>query len=139
LFEGPGRFWNTLFVGIVSTGLSALPVLLERLVPLTTALGNLFAPLAGVLLFHYVFVERMKIDVPALFDPKGVYHYWHGVNVTAIVWCCVGGGFYYLLPIAAVPAVITPVVTGAGYLLTVRLLDRRPAESFSLQASSLGE
>src|SRR5271169_3846500 len=59
LLEGPGRFWNTLFVGIVSTFLSAFPVLLDRLVPLTTALGNLFAPLAGVLLFHYLFVARM--------------------------------------------------------------------------------
>ena len=99
LFEGPGRFWNTLFVGIVSTVLSALPVLLDRLVPLTTALGNLFAPLAGVLLFHYLFVAHMRIDVPALFDPKGIYHYWHGVNVTAVVWCFVGGGIYYLLPV----------------------------------------
>jgi NCS1 family nucleobase:cation symporter-1 len=113
LFEGPGRFWNTLFVGIVSTFLSAFPVLLDRLVPLTTALGNLFAPLAGVLLFHYLFVAHMRIDVPALFDPKGIYHYWHGVNVTAVVWCFVGGGVYYV-----------PLITGAGYLLTMRVLER---------------
>jgi NCS1 nucleoside transporter family len=142
LFEGPGRFWNTLFVGVVSTGLSALPVLLERLVPLTTALGNLFAPLAGVLLFHYLFVEHMRIDVPALFDPKGIYHYWHGVNVTAIVWCFLGGGIYYLLPIVALPAVIVPLITGSGYLLTVRLLERLQPDSskdFSLQASSPSE
>jgi len=142
LFEGPGRFWNTLFVGVVSTGLSALPVLLERLVPLTTALGNLFAPLAGVLLFHYLFVEHMRIDVPALFDPKGIYHYWHGVNVTAIAWCFLGGGIYYLLPIAALPAVIVPLITGRGYLLTMRLLERLQPDSskdFSLQASSPSE
>jgi len=142
LFEGPGRFWNTLFVGVVSTGLSALPVLLERLVPLTTALGNLFAPLAGVLLFHYLFVEHMRIDVPALFDPKGIYHYWHGVNVTAIAWCFLGGGIYYLLPIAALPAVIVPLITGSGYLLTMRLLERLQPDSskdFSLQASSPSE
>jgi cytosine/uracil/thiamine/allantoin permease len=119
-----------------------LPVLLERLVPLTTALGNLFAPLAGVLLFHYLFVEHMRIDVPALFDPKGIYHYWHGVNVTAIVWCFLGGGIYYLLPIVALPAVIVPLITGSGYLLTVRLLERLQPDSskdFSLQASSPSE
>jgi NCS1 nucleoside transporter family len=142
LFEGPGRFWNTLFVGVISTGLSALPVLLERLVPLTTALGNLFAPLAGVLLFHYLFVEHMRIDVPALFDPRGIYHYWHGVNVTAIAWCFLGGGIYYLLPIAALPAVIVPLITGSGYLLTMRLLERLQPDSskdFSLQASSPSE
>ncbi len=126
--RGPGRFWNTLFVGVVSTVLSAFPVLLDRLVPLTTALGNLFAPLAGVLLFHYLFVARMRIDVPALFDPKGIYHYWHGVNVTAVVWCFLGGGVYYLLPIAALPAVIVPLITGTGYLLTMRVLERLQPE-----------
>ncbi len=49
LWEGPGRFWNTLIVGLVSTGLAALPVLLERLVPLTTALGKLVCPGGGCL------------------------------------------------------------------------------------------
>ncbi len=129
LFEGPGRFWNTLIVGIVSTGLAAFPFLLTHLVPLTTALGNLFAPLAGVLIFHYLFVERMRVNVPALFDPEGVYHYWHGVNLAAVVWCFVGGGIYYLLPIAALPALLMPLVTGSGYLLTVRLLQRRQPQT----------
>jgi nucleobase:cation symporter-1, NCS1 family len=124
LLEGPGRFWNTLFVGVVSTALSAFPVLLDRLVPLTTALGNLFAPLAGVLLSHYLFVAHMRIDVPALFDPKGIYHYWHGVNVTAIVWCFLGSGIYYLLPTQALPAVLAPILTGAGYLATWHLQER---------------
>jgi len=124
LFEGPGRFWNTFFVGIAATIFSAFPVLLDRLVPLTTALGNLFAPLAGVLLSHYLFVAHMRIDVPALFDAKGIYQYWHGVNVTAVVWCFLGGGIYYLLPVGALPAVIVPVITGAGYLLTMRWQER---------------
>jgi cytosine/uracil/thiamine/allantoin permease len=66
----------------------------------------------------------MRIDVPALFDPKGIYRYWHGVNVTAIVWCFVGGGVYYLLPVAALPAVIVPLITGTGYLITMRVLER---------------
>jgi nucleobase:cation symporter-1, NCS1 family len=123
LFEGPGRFWNTLFVGVVSTILAAFPVLVDRLLPLTTALGNLFAPLAGVLLFHYLFVARMRIHVPSLFDPEGMYAYWHGVNVTAVVWCFLGGGIYYLLPVGALPAVIVPLITGGGYWLTMRLKD----------------
>ena len=131
MFEGPGRFWNTLLVGVVSTGLSALPVLLDRLVPLTTALGNLFAPVAGVLLSHYLFVERMRIDVAALFDPKGIYRYWHGVNVIAVLWCLLGGGVYYLLPTAALPAIVVPLITGAGYLLTVRLHGDRSEASES--------
>src|SRR5271154_6159278 len=145
LFEGPGRFWNTLFVGITATFLSAFPMLLDRLIPLTTALGNLFAPLAGVLLSHYLFVAHMQIDVPALFDAKGIYHYWHGVNVTAVVWCFLGGGIYYLLPVGALPAVIVPLITGTGYLLTMRVLDRVHPDStegsrdYELQTSSPGE
>jgi NCS1 family nucleobase:cation symporter-1 len=138
LFEGPGRFWNTLFVGIVSTLLSAFPVLLDRLVPLTTALGNLFAPLAGVLLFHYLFVARMRIDLPALFDELGIYRYWHGVNVTAMVWCFLGGGIYYLLPVGALPAVIVPLITGAGYLLTMQWKTGAHAE-YEPEASSSGK
>jgi NCS1 family nucleobase:cation symporter-1 len=111
-------------VGVISTILSAFPMLLDRLIPLTTALGNLFAPLAGVLLSHYLFVAHMRIDVPALFDAKGIYHYWHGVNVTAVVWSFLGGGIYYLLPVGALPAVIVPLITGAGYLLTMRWQER---------------
>ena len=82
-----------------------------------------------MLLFHYLFVAHMRIDVPALFDPKGIYHYWHGVNVTAVVWCFVGGGVYYLLPIGALPAVIVPLITGTGYLLTMRVLERMQPDS----------
>jgi len=122
--EGLGRFWNTLLVGIVSTALAGFPVLLTRMVPFTTALGNLFAPLAGVLIFHYVFVEGMRVDVPALFDANGRYRYWHGINRAAIVWCILGCAFYYVLPVSALPPVLTPLVTGAGYLATIRLTER---------------
>jgi NCS1 nucleoside transporter family len=127
--EGLGRFWNTLLVGIISTALAGFPVLLTRLVPFTTALGNLFAPLAGVLIFHYVFVERMRVDVAALFDSNGRYSYWHGINRVAIVWCVLGVGFYYMLPVSALPPVLTPLVTGAGYLATIKLAERSRSSS----------
>jgi len=122
MLERFGRFRNTLLVGIVSTALAGFPVLLTRLVPFTTALGNLFAPLAGVLIAHYVFVERMRVDVAALFDPNGRYRYWHGINRVALLWCLLGSGFYYLLPVSDLPPVVTPIATGAGYLATVKLL-----------------
>ena len=128
--ERPGRFWNTLAVGVVSVALSAFPSLLTRLLPFTTFLGNLFAPLAGVLLFHYLFVARMHIDLPALFDPDGIYRYFHGVNVVAIAWCVLGYGFYSVLPTSALPAVLTPVVTGLGYLLTMHFLPLQLRETF---------
>lgn len=121
VFERLGRFWNTLLVGIVSTVLAGFPVLLTRLVPFTTMLGNLFAPLAGVLIAHYVFIERMQVDVAALYDPAGRYSYWHGVNRSAMVWCVLGFGFYYVLPVSALPPLLTSLFTGGGYLLTERL------------------
>jgi nucleobase:cation symporter-1, NCS1 family len=136
LLEGPGRFWNTLGVGVISTALSAFPILLDRLVPLTTALGNLFAPVAGVLLSHYLFVARMRIDVPSLFNPKGIYRYWHGVNITAIAWCFLGGGIYYLLPITLLPPVSVPLITGAGYLFTWRMQERFTDQEYPLQQAA---
>jgi len=140
LFEGPGRFWNTLFVGVVSTGLSALPVLIDRLLPFTTAMGYLFAPLAGVLLFHYLFIEKMRVNVAALFDPHGIYHYWHGVNVTGVAWCFLGGGLYYIMPVAALPAMVVPLATGAGYLATVRILERlQPSAASSFTRNGVVE
>jgi purine-cytosine permease-like protein len=123
--ERPGRFWNTLAVGIVSVALSAFPLLLTRLLPFTTLLGNLFAPVAGVLLFHYLFIARMHIDVPGLFDPHGIYRYFHGVNLAAIAWCVLGYAFYSVLPVTALPAVTTPIVTGLGYLITMQLTGTR--------------
>ena len=77
-----------------------------------------------------------------LFRSKGIYHYWHGVNVTAVVWCFLGGGVYYLLPAGALPAVIVPLITGAGYLLSMRLLTRlqpdlaKGPRDYELHASS---
>jgi hypothetical protein len=98
--------------------------MLTYMVPLTTALGNLFAPLSGVLAFHYLFIQKMRVDVPALFNAQGIYHYWHGVNLVAVAWCFLGSPLYYRLPIAALPALLTPPLTGCAYLLTVLLIEK---------------
>jgi nucleobase:cation symporter-1, NCS1 family len=85
--------------------------------------GNVFAPVAGVLVFDYLFVRRMRIDVAALYDAKGPYRYWEGFNLTAIAWT--GIGFLictFVIPAAWIPALLTSLVTGAGYALTVWLL-----------------
>jgi cytosine/uracil/thiamine/allantoin permease len=36
-----------------------------------------------VLVFGYVFVRRMQIDVIALYEPKGRYRYWVGFTQLA--------------------------------------------------------
>lgn len=43
------------------------------------------APISGVLVADYWLVKNFKVDVPALYDPKGRYHYWHGINWRALV------------------------------------------------------
>ncbi|KAL6242011.1 hypothetical protein RBB50_010922 [Rhinocladiella similis] len=43
------------------------------------------APMAGIMICDYWFVKRCKIDVPQLYDPRGIYRYWKGVNWRAAV------------------------------------------------------
>lgn len=43
------------------------------------------APIAGIMASDYWLVKHQNYDVPALYDPNGRYHYWHGVNWRAAV------------------------------------------------------
>jgi NCS1 family nucleobase:cation symporter-1 len=38
-----------------------------------SAYAVFMAPIAGIMLTDYWFVKRRKIDVPALYDPEGIY------------------------------------------------------------------
>jgi NCS1 nucleoside transporter family len=127
IFEKIGRFWTTLAIGVLGVALSAFPSLVNGYVGFTTALGNLFAPLAGVLLADYLFLRRGRIDVPALYQPHGVYWYWKGANLIAVAWVLAGFGLYFFTPPAWVQTIFTLLVTGAGYLLTMKLMLPRSA------------
>lgn len=61
---------------------------------LATAIGFLqfmagytvfLGPIAGIMLADYYLVKRGRIDVPALYKPKGRYRYYGGVNWRAVV------------------------------------------------------
>ena len=87
--------------------------------------GNVFSPVAGVLVFDYLFVRRMHIDVAALYNPKVRYRYWAGFNPVAVAWTV--SGFLictYVIPTASIPALLTLFITGVGYMLTVRIMQR---------------
>jgi NCS1 nucleoside transporter family len=71
MFEGLGRFWSTLIASLLGVALSTVPDVLNGFFGYLSLLGNVFAPVAGVLVFDYLFVRHMRIDVAALFDPKG--------------------------------------------------------------------
>jgi cytosine/uracil/thiamine/allantoin permease len=89
-------------------------------------LGNIFAPIAGVLIADYIFVKRGHIDLVGLFEPKGPYWYWKGVNPVAVIWTALGFLLYmFVIPAEWIRVVCTVLITGAGYWATTELLSRR--------------
>ena len=128
MFEGLGRFWTTLIASIFGVALSAVPSVLNGYYDWLSLLGNVFAPVAGVMVFDYLFVRQLRIDVGALFDPKGAYQYWHGFNLVAVAWSAVGFLICtFVVPAAWIPSLVTLIVSGTGYALTTRLLSSRRA------------
>jgi NCS1 nucleoside transporter family len=124
MFERLGRFWTTLIASVLGVALCAVPDVMNYY-QYVNWFGNIFAPVAGVLVFDYLFVRRMQIDVAALYDPKGRYRYWLGFNPVAFAWTAIGFLICtYAIPTAWIPALLTLLITGVGYLLTVRILQR---------------
>ncbi len=93
-----GRIWATVIVAALAVILSGFPDVIERAQDWIAHLGNLGAPLAGVVLADYALVQALRIDVPALFDPAGRYAYFHGVNAEAIAAIAAGAACYYAAP-----------------------------------------
>jgi NCS1 nucleoside transporter family len=93
-----GRLRATVLAGAAAVALSAFPSFIEEAETWVTHLGNVAAPLTGVVLADYLVVKRQRIDVAALFDPRGRYRYRHGTNVEAVVAVAVGVAVYYALP-----------------------------------------
>jgi NCS1 nucleoside transporter family len=124
MVERLGRFWTTLIASVLGIALCGVPNLLNFF-QYVTSFGNVFSPIAGVLVFDYLFVRRMQIDVTSLYDSKGSYWYRAGVNSIAISWTAIGFLISsYIIPTAFIPALLTLVITGSGYLLTVWIKQR---------------
>lgn len=123
--ERLGRFWTTLAVSVLGVALSAVPDVVNGYTGYMNVLGNIFAPIAGVLIADYVVLKRTRVDVVALFEPGGPYWYWRGFGMAAIGWTILGFFIYLAVPMAWVPTVVTPVLAGMGYYATVRLLSTR--------------
>jgi purine-cytosine permease-like protein len=125
IWQRLGRFWATLGLGVIGVVLSLLPQLINGYTGLMTAMGNLFAPVAGVLIADYVFCKRMGIDVSAVFTRGGRYWYWNGFNWLAIGWTVIGFLVYFVLPTVALQNVSCMVITIVGYVITARVLAGR--------------
>jgi NCS1 family nucleobase:cation symporter-1 len=125
-----GRFRATVLAAVVAVGLSALPDFVNHAQKWITHLGNIAAPLTGVVLADYVLLNRGRIDVPALFDPHGRYRYLNGVNVAAVAAVALGVGVYYALPQASIK-----VIWGIGVSAVAYLAFRRLESAFARHAA----
>ncbi len=123
IFERLGRFWTTLIASVVGCALSAVPDVLNSYLSYASMLGNVFSPIAGVLVFDYVVLKRTRLDVPALFRLDGRYRYWNGFNLVAVAWTALGFLFYmFAVPATWIPTVTTVLFTGIGYTVTALLV-----------------
>jgi NCS1 family nucleobase:cation symporter-1 len=119
IFETLGRFWTTLVISALGVALSILPDVVHSYTGYVGMLGNLFSPIAGVLVADYLFVKRMRIDVLGLFEYRGPYWYWQGINPVAALWTVIGFLLYmFLIPQAWVQTLCTVMITGFGYWAT---------------------
>jgi NCS1 family nucleobase:cation symporter-1 len=116
-----GRFRATVIVAVAAVALSAFPSFVDHAQRWITHLGNVAAPLTGVVLADYLLVQRARLDVPALFDPAGRYRYLNGINVAAFAAVAIGVGVYYALPQAWLKVVWGLAVGAVAYLALRRL------------------
>src|SRR5271155_1632541 len=126
MFERLGRFWTTVIISALGIALSATPSVVQGYTTYVGMLGNVFAPIAGVLIADYIFVKRGHIDLVGLFEPNGPYWHWGGVNPVAVVWTALGFLLYmFVIPPEWIRVVWTVVLTGGGYWATIELLAPR--------------
>jgi NCS1 nucleoside transporter family len=125
IFERLGRFWTTLIASVAGCALSAVPDVLNSYLSYASMLGNVFSPIAGVLVFDYVLLKRTRLDVPSLFRLNGRYRYWNGFNLVAVAWTGLGFLFYmFAVPSNWIPTLTTVFFTGIGYTATAWLVAR---------------
>jgi purine-cytosine permease-like protein len=80
ILERLGRFWATLIISVLGVSLSAVPDVVNSYTSYAGLLGNVFAPIGGVLIADYLVMKRDRIDLAALFQRGGIYWYWRGFN-----------------------------------------------------------
>ena len=121
-----GRIRATALAGAAAVTLSAFPSFIEEAQRWVTHLGNVGAPLTGVVLADYLVRQRRGIDVPALFNPNGRYRYRSGIHLEAVIAVAVSVAVYYALPDAWLK-VAWGVGAGAGVYLALTVAMRLAA------------
>ena len=112
-----GRFRASLLVAGAAIVLSSFLDFVDHAQKWIVHLGNLAAPLTGVLLADYLIVRRKQVDVAALYEPRGRYRFLRGVNVAAVVATAAGVGVYYAVPLSWVKVVWGVGIGALAYLV----------------------
>jgi NCS1 family nucleobase:cation symporter-1 len=121
-----------------AVALSGFPSFVDHAQRWITHLGNVAAPLTGVILADYLLVNRTRLDVPALFDPAGRYRFRGGVNVAALAAVAIGVGVYYALPQAWLK-IVWGLGVGAAAYLALRALELTLTHDRSSVAGAVAE
>lgn len=119
-----GRPRATLLVAAAAISLSAFPAFVHGAQTWIVHLGNVAAPLTGVILADYLVRKRREIDVAALFDAAGPYRYLRGVNAAALVAVAGAVGVYYAVPHPWLKVLWGVTAAAALYLALVRTAAR---------------
>ncbi|MGL6279671.1 MAG: purine-cytosine permease family protein [Gaiella sp.] len=115
-----GRLRATLAAAALAIVLSAFPSFIEQAQSWITHLGNVAAPITGVVLADYLVVQRAGLDLPALFDPAGRYRYQRGLNLAALAAVAAGVAVYYAVPAELVKVIWGTAVAAGVYLVLAR-------------------
>ena len=78
-------------------------------------------PITSIMIAEYWIIKKRKVNVPELYRPHGMYHYWNGINWRALLALCVG--FVPVLP--GLINSITPsisIAVGAQHLYALSYL-----------------
>ncbi|WP_245808905.1 NCS1 family transporter [Shouchella patagoniensis] len=91
-------FWaGVIFAG--SIGVLVQPWnLFEIIVPALLIVGGILASIVGILVVDYYLIRKRRVNVPALYEEDGQYHYWHGFNLAGLLSWIAGGTVSLLFP-----------------------------------------
>ena len=126
-FPALGRLRATIVVGLAAVVLSGFPSLIEEAQSWITHLGNLAAPITGVVLADYLVLRRGRLDVPALYAPPTGRGVLGRVDVVALVAVAVGTVAYSVVPDALVKVAWGAAVSAAT-LVVARAFSPDPFE-----------
>ncbi len=116
-----GRLRASVAVAVLAVVLSGFPEFVDHAQRWIVHLGNVAAPLTGVLLADYLLVRRRRVDVDALYEPLGRYRFVRGLNLAAFAAVAAAVGVYYALPHAWVKVAWGVGVGAVAYLVLRQL------------------